>query len=213
MVVILALLGVGGYYLWFQGQNYISTSDAQLSANLVTVVAMSPGQIRGTLPSIGTKVASGQTLFDETVTVPATAKSPATTGVVPVGASATGRIAQIAVVDGQYVQPGEPLATLVARTGNQVVAYIQETQISSVKVGQYVDVTIDAYPGDTFPGRVQAIVPATQSALSILPSTQSSGSYSKVTQRIPVIIEFSNPNNAQLYTGLSVEVRVHISGS
>ncbi len=224
IVVVLVLVGVGGYYLWSQSQNYVSSSDAQLSANLVTVVATAPGKIEGTLPQIGTKVKAGQQLFTEALQGSGSAGSAAgagasktTTTVVvntaPVAATAYGKVAQVSVVDGQVVAPGTPLATLVATTGNTVVANIPESEIRSVKVGQFVDVTIDAYPGDTFPGHVAAIVPATQSALSILPSTQSSGTYTKVTQRIPVVIQFENPNGVRLYTGLSVEVRVHISGS
>ncbi len=213
IIVILALVGVGAYYVWWQGQNYVSSSDAQLSSNLVTVVATAPGKVEGTLPAIGGKVTAGQKLFSEVVTAAGTAKGAPTTATVAVAATATGRVAQVSVVDGQFVQPGEPLATLVSTGGNQVVANILETEIGKVKVGQFVDVTIDAYPGDTFPGRVQAIVPATQAALSLLPSTQSSGSYTKVTQRVPVVITFENPNGVKLYTGLSVEVRVHISGS
>jgi multidrug resistance efflux pump len=217
VIVILAALGVGGYYLWWQGQHYVSTDDAQLSGNLVTVVATAPGKIAGSLPVVGSQVKAGQQILTESVstTTAATGKTPAVPVVtnLPVNATATGRVAQVSVVDGQIVAPGTPLATIVATTGNQVVANIPETEISNVKVGQFVDVTIDAYPGDTFPGHVTAVVPATQSALSILPSTQASGNYTKVTQRVPVLITFENPNGVRLYTGLSVEIRVHISGS
>ncbi|MDA8345304.1 MAG: efflux RND transporter periplasmic adaptor subunit [Thermaerobacter sp.] len=213
IIVIVALLGFAGYYFWWQGQHYVSTSDAQLSANLVTVVATAPGRVGGALPQVGETVKAGQQILSESVSTTATAKAAPAATTIPVAATATGLVAQVSVVDGQYVQPGEPLATIVATTSNEVVANIPESEISNIKAGQFVDVTIDAYPNDNFPGRVQAIVPATQSALSILPSTQSSGNYTKVTQRVPVIIRFENPNGVRLYTGLSVEVRVHISGS
>ena len=214
IVVIVALLAAGGYYFYYQGQHYVSTDDAQLSAGLITVPATAPGQIVGGLPALGSQYKSGETLLQEKVTAAATgagpaAKALAATATVDVKAPAAGRVASVDVVPGQYVQAGTPLAQMVGWEGNMVVAYVPETQIGSVKKGQTVDVTIDAYPNDTFPGHVQAIVPATQAALSILPTTQSSGTFTKVTQRVPVYVSFENPDGADLYMGLSVEARIH----
>jgi multidrug resistance efflux pump len=209
IVLVVAILALGGYYFYYQGQHYVSTDDAQLTAGLVTSVALAPGQIVGSLPTAGKYYKSGSTLMKEKVSVPAQGTHPATSTTVDVTAPVSGRIASVEVLAGQYVQPGTPLAQMVGWEGNTVVAYVPETQIGSVKVGQAVDVTIDAYPNDTFPGHVQAIVPATQAALSILPTTQSSGTFTKVTQRVPVYVKFENPDNADLYMGLSVEVRIH----
>ena len=210
IVVILALLGLGGYYFYYQGQHYVSTDDAQLSAGLVTTVAMAPGQVIGGLPTPGERYKAGATLLREKVAVQAAGPHAApTTTTVDVTAPVSGRVASVDVLSGQYVQAGTPLAEMVGWQGNTVVAYVPETQIGSVKVGQTVDVTVDAYPGDTFPGHVKAIVPATQAALSILPTSQSSGTFTKVTQRVPVYVIFENPDGADLYMGLSVEVRIH----
>ena len=209
IVVIVALLALGGYYFYYQGQHYVSTDDAQLTAGLVTSVSLTQGQIVGNLPSLGKYYKAGTTLMREKVAVPAQGTHPATTTTLDVTAPVSGRVAAVEVLPGQYVQPGTPLAQMVGWQGNMVVAYVPETQIGSVKTGQTVDVTIDAYPSDTFPGHVKAIVPATQAALSILPTTQSSGTFTKVTQRVPVYISFENPDGADLYMGLSVEVRIH----
>jgi len=209
IVVILALIGAGGYYFYYQGQHYVSTDDAQLSANLVTAVALSPGQVVGTLPTPGQRYAAGATLLQEQVAVPAQGKAKPSTATIAVTAPAAGRVASVEVGQGQYVAAGTPLAQIVSWAGNEVVVYVPENQIGSVKVGQQVDVTIDAYPSDTFPGRVTAVVPATQAALAILPTSQSSGTFTKVTQRVPVLVRFQNPDGANLYMGLSVEVRIH----
>lgn len=209
IVVILAALGLGGYYFYYQGQHYVSTDDASLSAGIVTTVALAPGQITGSLPTAGTYYKSGQTMLKEKIEVPAQGKVPAGSTTLDVTAPVSGRVASLEVLPGQYVQAGTPLAQLVGWEGNTVLAYVPENQIGSVKVGQKVDVTIDAYSSDTFPGKVQAIVPATQAALSILPTTQSSGNFTKVTQRIPVYVTFENPDGADLYMGLSAEVRIH----
>lgn len=209
VVVIVGLLGIGGYYFYYQGQHYVSTDDAQLSAGLVTALATAPGQTVGSLPTPGQYYKAGATVLREKVTVPAQGTHPATSAFVDISAPVAGRVASVDVLPGQYVQAGTPLVQMVGWQGNTVLAYVSETQIGSIKVGQTVDVTIDAYPSDTFPGHVTAIVPATQAALSILPTTQSSGTFTKVTQRMPVYINFENPDGADLYMGLSVEVRIH----
>lgn len=224
IIVLLAAIGGGAYYVYYQGQHYVSSSDAQLGGNLITVVAPASGQVGGTLPTIGAKEQSGTRMFSVTAAVPAAAsqtKSGSTSGAagatnlspVPVTAPVTGRLASLSIVSGQLVQAGQPVAQIVSEQINSVTANIQETEVNAIHVGQYVDVYVNAYPGDTFPGRVEAIVPATQASLSILPSTQSSGTFTPVTQRVPVIIRFENPNGARLYMGMSVEVRVHISGN
>lgn len=215
LIAVLGLVAGAAYYVYWQGQHYVRSSDAQLGGNLVAVLAPAAGQVTGTLPQLGTREQSGATLASiRTVASAAQGSQALPTPVdVPVRAPVTGRLAALDVVPGQYVAAGEPVGQLVAFAGNTVTAYIPETEVQSVRVGQYVDVYIDAYPGDTFPGRVAAIVPATQASLSLLPSTQSSGSFTKVTQRVPVVVRFANPSGAQLYMGLSVEVRVHIAGN
>lgn len=216
LIAVVALAAGGVYYAYWQGQHYVRSSDAQIGGNLVTVVAPAAGEVTGALPQLGEKEQAGATLLTiRALGSQATAagKTVPVAQDVPVKAPATGRMAVLDIVPGQYVTAGEPLGELVAFTGNTVTAYIPETKVHAVRVGQYVDVYIDAYPNDTFPGRVAAIVPATQASLSLLPSTQSSGSFTKVTQRVPVVIRFQNPGGAQLYMGLSVEVRVHVSGN
>lgn len=223
IIVLLAAIGGGAYYFYYQGQHYVTSSDAQLGGNLITVVAPATGRVSGSLPEIGVKEQSGARMFAVSATIATTTtqtKTGSTSGsalttssLVPVTAPAAGRLASLSIVPGQFVLVGQPVAQIVSEQVNTVTANIHETEINSIHVGQYVDVYVNAYPGDTFPGRVEAIVPATQASLSLLPSTQSSGTFTPVTQRVPVIIRFENPNGARLYMGMSVDVRVHISGN
>lgn len=216
ILVLLALVAGGVYYLYWQGQNYVSSSDAQVGANLVTILSPATGKVTGNLPQLGQKEKVGGRILNLVAAAStAAAGSKAAPGAVnvPVAAPVTGYLAALDVVPGQEVAAGQPIGQIVAAQGTTVTAYILETSIHSVKVGQFVDVYLDAYPNDTFPGHVQAIVPATQASLSLLPSTQSSGSFTKVTQRVPVVIQFENPAGAKLYAGMSAEVRVHINGN
>ena len=94
---------------------------------------------------------------------------------------------------GTSVAPGQSLMTLVPNSGIYITANYKETQLGKVKVGQHVDVKVDAYKGVDFHGRVEAIAPASQNTFSLVPAQNATGNFVKVTQRIPVRIVVDNP--------------------
>jgi membrane fusion protein, multidrug efflux system len=99
----------------------------------------------------------------------------------------------------------------VGLVGNEVwvEAHLKETDLTRVKVGQPVDVTIDTYPGRTWHGRVQAVSAATGSAFSVLPAENASGNWVKVTQRIPARIAIDRkPGDPELRSGMSAVVDI-----
>jgi membrane fusion protein (multidrug efflux system) len=73
-----------------------------------------------------------------------------------------------------------------------VVANFKETQIEDIKVGQTVNVEVDAYPGQKFEGKVESIQAGTGAKFSLLPPDNSSGNFVKVVQRVPVKIVIDN---------------------
>jgi membrane fusion protein, multidrug efflux system len=78
-----------------------------------------------------------------------------------------------------------------------------------VKVGDHVDVSVDTYPGRTWPGTVESISPASGSQFSILPAQNSSGNWVKVVQRIPVRVRVDRePEDPVLRAGMSVNVDI-----
>lgn len=89
-----------------------------------------------------------------------------------------------------------------------VTANIEETDIDDVKVGQDVDVTVDAYPNMTLNGKVEQIGLATAGTFSLLPSNNTSGNYTKETQVIPVKISIENYAE-KLVPGMNATVRIH----
>jgi membrane fusion protein (multidrug efflux system) len=94
---------------------------------------------------------------------------------------------------GMAVAPGQSLMTLVPSKGIYITANYKETQLGKVKVGQPVDITIDAYKGVTFHGHVASIAPASQNTFSLVPSQNATGNFVKVTQRLPVRVIVDNP--------------------
>jgi membrane fusion protein (multidrug efflux system) len=95
-----------------------------------------------------------------------------------------------------------------------VEANFKEDQLAHMKVGQPATIEIDAYPGGDLAGRVASFAPGTGSAFSVLPAQNATGNWVKVTQRLPVRIEFVRPPpDMAARAGLSATVTVNIQGS
>lgn len=114
--------------------------------------------------------------------------------------------------EGELVQPGQTLVTLVDGTEKWVIANYKETQTTRMQRGQLVDIQVDALPGVAFEGRISSISDATGSFYSLIPQDNSAGNFVKVEQRIPVRIEFTERNRTEdlerLRAGMNVECTV-----
>ena len=115
--------------------------------------------------------------------------------------------------EGELVQQGQTLVTLVDGTEKWVIANYKETQTTNMHIGQKVKISVDAIPGVRFEGRISSISDATGSAYSIIPQDNSAGNFVKVEQRIPMIrIEFTSENKKEnlerLRAGMNVECTV-----
>lgn len=113
------------------------------------------------------------------------------------------------IQEGQLVQPGQTLLDIVNTEDVWVNANYKETQLPHILPGCDVEISVDAIPGKTFRGRVEAISTATGASLSLLPQDNSAGNFVKVRQRIPVRIAFTADNDAAdmalLRAGMNVE--------
>jgi membrane fusion protein (multidrug efflux system) len=111
---------------------------------------------------------------------------------------------------GQYVKAGTQLLAVVPLPNVYVVANFKETQLEHMRPGQPVDISIDAYPGQTLTGKVESFAPASGAEFSLLPPENATGNFTKVVQRIPVRIAVpaDNPLAGLLRPGLSVVVDV-----
>jgi len=117
------------------------------------------------------------------------------------------------------IQPGRYLAAsvtafyLVDIDHVWVHANPKETELTYVRPGQTVTVTVDTYPGERWHGHVESISPAAAQQFSLLPAQNTSGNWVKVVQRIPVRIAVDTSgrdrNLPPLRAGMSVEVGIH----
>ena len=122
-----------------------------------------------------------------------------------------GYVSRKSVVEGQLVQTDQPLMS-ISLPGIWVIANFKETQIERMKVGQPVDVFVDAYPNTVFRGKIESFQVGTGSRFSVLPAENASGNYVKVVQRIPVKIVFDEQPEEKflLVPGMSVVPRVRV---
>jgi membrane fusion protein (multidrug efflux system) len=111
----------------------------------------------------------------------------------------------------ETVQPGMYLAAataafgLVSTDNVWIEANPKETELTNVKLGNPVDVTVDTYPGRTWKGEVESIAPNSGSEFSVLPAQNTSGNWVKVVQRIPVRIRVEHADGEpELRAGMSV---------
>ena len=91
-----------------------------------------------------------------------------------------------AIAPGKYLQASMTAFYLVATDHVWVDANPKETELTNVRPGQPVTVTVDTYPDAEWHGTVESISPAAAQEFSLLPAQNTSGNWVKVVQRIPM---------------------------
>lgn len=126
-------------------------------------------------------------------------------------APSSGLISKKDVEVGQLIQPGQPLMAVTDVNQVWVVANYKETELNDIRIGQKVDVNIDAYPDKTFRGKVESIAGATGAKYALLPPENATGNFVKVVQRVPVKIVFTEAPNPKYPIRLGLNVTATIN--
>jgi membrane fusion protein (multidrug efflux system) len=108
---------------------------------------------------------------------------------------------------GQYVQPATQLMAVVPLQAVYIVANYKETQLTDVRPGQHVAISVDTFPGAVVHGVVNSIAPASGEEFALLPPDNATGNFTKIVQRVPVKISIdpNDPLLGLLRPGMSVE--------
>ncbi|MFZ7104101.1 MAG: HlyD family secretion protein [Peptococcaceae bacterium] len=125
-------------------------------------------------------------------------------------ADTSGTILRIPVTVGETLAVNQTILTTCNLDAVWIEANIDEDKAGRIKEGQKVDVRIDNYPGVSFYGSITAVKNSSQAIFALIPTENTSGNYTKVTQRIPVKIKVEN-NGYVLKPGLSSMVKIHIT--
>ncbi|OXL85471.1 transporter [Paenibacillus sp. SSG-1] len=198
-VLVVFVLIAAGAYVYYQNENYIKTSDAVVSADMMPVVST----YSGVLTDWHVKTGSNVTDKDVVGTVSDGTKA------VPVSTRMNGKIIKSDARKNELVQAGQVLAQEADLDHMYIIANIKEKDLKDLKVGQSVDINVDGDSGKTFSGTVDEIGYATTSVFSVLPQQSSTGSYTKVTQKVPVKISINQPSDKVL-PGMNAEVKISL---
>ncbi|MFM0206143.1 HlyD family secretion protein [Paraburkholderia sediminicola] len=121
-----------------------------------------------------------------------------------------GQVGDRTVRVGQYVQPGTRMLTVVPVQSTYLLANFKETQVGRMRVGQPVEMHVDALPGHMLHGVIDSFSPGTGSQFALLPPENATGNFTKIVQRVPVRIRIDTgaETRSVLLPGLSVTVDV-----
>ncbi len=111
-------------------------------------------------------------------------------------------------VEGQLIQSGQALCSIISTDNIWVTANFKETQIKEIKEGMAVEINIDAFPDEPINGNVTSFSSATGSKFSLIPPDNASGNYVKVVQRVPVHIDLDK--TSQIYKNIKPGMNVFV---
>jgi multidrug resistance efflux pump len=205
VVLVLALLATAGFIAYYilDTRNYITTDNAQIDGNQISVNAPSSG-----------------TLIDWRATQGAELRKDASVGRIEmqggfvqpqmvIRAPADGVVVVDNGVEGAFVTAGTQLAIAYDGSAIYVTARVDETDINDVRPGQLVDIEVDAFPNAELTGRVLEVKGGAAGVFSLFPQANTSGNFQKVTQVIPVKVSIDDLEGLGLVPGMNVTVKIH----
>lgn len=205
IILVCAVVTAGGFGVsyFLNTRKYVSTDNAQIDGDKIPINAPTGGILVHWIANRGATVRRDQIVGR--IAVMNGFVQPQT----PIRAPGNGTVAVDSGITGTYVTGGTQLAVAYDLNRIYVTARVDETNISAVRLGQAVDIHVDAYPHLPLTGHVQEIQSGAASAFSLFPQNNSTGNFQKVTQVIPVKIALNSVPNVDLVPGMNVTVYIH----
>ncbi len=205
VILILALIAAGGFATSYilNTRNYVSTDNAQIDGDKISVNAPASGTLVDWSATQGAALHKDQVVGR--VKIPGGFVQP----LMSIKAPGDGTVAVDNGVPGTFVTTGTPLAVAYNLDKIYVTARVDETDVKAVHPGQVVDIAVDAFPNAGLTGHVQEIQGGAAAVFSLFPQSNSGGNFQKVTQVIPVKIGIENGRNLDLVPGMNVTVYIH----
>jgi len=206
-LMVISGAGIGGYY-WYQGQHYVKTEDARVAGDIYRIMPRISGKITSLAIADGDPVVSDQIVGQQdTTNLPTNLLDNAA-----LRAPISGTVLKTLAKVGEVVSPGQAVAMVVDESKLYISANIEETEVGRLQLGQKVEIEIDAFPGKQLVGHVSEIGQATNSTFSLLPASNTSGNFTKVTQRIPIKIAIDTAADMDLSTGMNAFIKIEVKG-
>lgn len=211
LTILLALMVVSGggigYYYWYQGAHFVKTEDARIQGDQYRIMPQIAGEITRIAVEEGEVVQKNQEIAQQDTSNMDASMIDKTVLRAPIA----GTVTKIFNKEHEMGSPSQPVALIVDTHALYVSANIEETEITRVKAGQPVEVTVDTLGGKKLTGKVRKVGMASNSTFSLVPAVNTSGNFNKVTQRIPIEIAIEQPSDVQLIPGTNVEIKIRVS--
>ena len=196
IVILLAGLGIGGYFM-YEGSFYYQTDNAKVDTVIYQLTANASGQLVRLYVSQGDEVKAGQVLAQ-------VEKGPYLRSPVD------GTVTDVKMQKGNYVIASDVVLVVAKTSDMYITANVEETNILKIQMGQSVTVSLDAY-GKSFEGYVADVNTVTATKLSgSATSFTTSGTYTKVTQLIPIKIKLNDNVDLVDIIGTNATVKIRI---
>ena len=207
LIILLILVGggLGAYSYYNNNFNNLTSDNASIAGQQVSIVAPASGKLTNWNGNIGSTFSKDQQIG----TILAAGTGLVAPSNIPISVPTNGTVVQNNAVKDSFVAAGTPLATTYDMSNLWVTANIDETAINEVNPNQDVDIYIDAFPNTPLKGKVDSIGLATAGTFSILPANNTTVNYTKVTQEIPVKITIDDTKRLDLVPGMNVTVKIH----
>jgi len=203
IVMFAALSGIVLYY-WYNNTYFVTTEDARVTGDLIKVSPQINGKLLEFNAEEGDSVSQDQILGRQEMTNLPDINVDQSIIRAPISGIVIKKIGNV----GEIEAAGQSIAMIIDPQKLYISANIEETKLGKLKQGQVVDVTIDQIEGKTYAGKVKFVGKASNSTFSLLPAS-TSGTFTKVVQRVPVKIELDKVDS-ELLPGTNAIVKIHV---
>jgi len=221
LLIVGGVAAFAGYRFWYESTFFVSTENAQVTGDLVQFGSLNAGRVVAIRTDVGQTVERdqevgvvsipqpvGSTPIGDTPRYEQTGTDDTRVSVkAPISGVVAARMASV----GSTVTAGQAMFAVVDPTRIWINANIEEGKVARVQPGQPVEVHADALNRD-FAGRVVSVTPASAATFSLLPQSNASGNFTKVTQYVPVKIAVDSGDQI-LPLGTNVEVKIRVGNA
>ncbi|MCE3022355.1 HlyD family efflux transporter periplasmic adaptor subunit [Staphylococcus pasteuri] len=202
-IIVLIVIGVLGFYFWNNATSYVSTYNAKIDGDQMKIASPTAGEIKSFDAKQGDKLKQGDKVA-EVVGQGQDGQSKKMSIKMP----KDGTIVKTDGMEGSMAQAGNPIAYAYNLDDLYVTANVDEKDVADIEKGNDVDIDIDGQKA-TVSGKVEQIGDATANSFSLMPSSNSDGNYTKVSQVVPVKISLDSEPSKNVVPGMNAEVKIH----
>lgn len=202
-IVVLVIIGVVGFHFYNQATGFVSTDNAKVDGEQIKISAPASGEIKSFDVKNNEKLNKG----DKVAEIAAKGEDGQSQNM-DVKMPQDGTIVKTDGMEGSMAQSGTPIAYAYNLDDSYITANVDEKDIADVEEGKDVNVKLDGEDAE-LKGKVEEVGKATASSFSMMPSSNTDGNYTKVSQVVPVKISLDSKPSKNVVPGMNAEVKIH----